>query len=404
MVKFWRVFHYEFSRHVLRRGFLFGLLSVPLIILFMAGVIMIIERSERDSRPIGYVDQSGLLAEPLPAAAARDSLTIKLVAYTDEELAKTALEAGELQAYFVLGADYLQTSQARAVAMKRISAAAEDEFKDLLRAHLLASQPSEVLARLNQGDMLLVRSADGSREVNEGQWVSILLPFFIGIAFMIAIFSSSGYLMQAVVDEKENRTMEVLLTSTSPNTLIGAKTVAMISVGMTQLLAWFVFAAIALVIGSRYFPIIQTIQIPPGMLAISLAAFLPCLVTTSALMVMIGSSVTDAREGQQMTGLITLPAALPYWFAIVLMTNPNSPLSIALSFFPLTAPVAITMRLAFGMIPPAQLAANLVFLWVCAIGALWLAGRAFRIGMLSYGKRLSLGEILGRPQKQEAQP
>jgi ABC-2 type transport system permease protein len=404
MAKFWRVFQYEYSRHVMRRGFLFGLLSVPLIILLMAGLVLVIERSERDDRPVGYIDQSGLLARPLPSAAGAAAPAIQIIAYAAEDQADAALQAGEIQAYFVLGPDYLETSQARAVAVQDISDSALAGFKNLLRAHLLADQPAAILTRLSQGDVLLVRSADGSREANENQWVGILLPFFIGIAYMIAIFSSSGYLMQAVVDEKENRTMEVLLTSTSPNTLIGAKTVAMILVGMTQLLAWLVFAGLVLLVGSRYFPFIQQLQIPAGLLSISLAIFVPCLVTISALMVMIGSSVTDVREGQQLTGLLTLPVVLPYWFAIVLITNPNSPLSIALSFFPLTAPVANTMRLAFGTISAVQIVAILIFQWLCAIGSLWLAGRAFRIGMLSYGRRLSFREVLGGKLRQEPQP
>jgi ABC-2 type transport system permease protein len=78
------------------------------------------------------------------------------------------------------------------------------------------------------------------------------------------------------------------------------------------------------------------------------------------------------------------------------MTNPNGPLAVALSFFPLTAPVAIPMRAGFGVIPGWQLTLNIILLVVFAVLSVWLASRTFRIGMLSYGKRLSLTQIFGK--------
>jgi ABC-2 type transport system permease protein len=91
-----------------------------------------------------------------------------------------------------------------------------------------------------------------------------------------------------------------------------------------------------------------------------------------------------------------LPIVVPFWLIVPLMEAPNSVLSVALSFFPLTAPIALPIRAAFTDVPGWQIGLIWTLLVVCAGGALWLAARTFRMGMLRYGKHLSLKEIFGR--------
>jgi ABC-2 type transport system permease protein len=113
-------------------------------------------------------------------------------------------------------------------------------------------------------------------------------------------------------------------------------------------------------------------------------------------MAAIGSVTSEMREAQQISGYFTLPLMAPYWFSYLLMTSPNGPLAVILSFFPLTAPVTLTMRAGFTQIPAWQLIINISELYLMAGISLWLAGKAFRAGMLNYGKRLSLKEVFFR--------
>jgi ABC-2 type transport system permease protein len=179
--------------------------------------------------------------------------------------------------------------------------------------------------------------------------------------------------------------------------LISGKVIGIIGVGWTQLLAWLGFAWFVVSIGQNYFEWLREMRFEPGFLALLLSTFIPAFVMIAGLMVAVGSTVTEAQEGQQITGLFTLPVVAPYWFTYQIMSNPNSPLAIALSFFPFTAPVTIAMRAGMASIPLWQVLLNVGILVLCALGALWLAGRAFRLGMLRYGKRLSLRELLNRP-------
>jgi ABC-2 type transport system permease protein len=400
MLKFWQVVRYEYTRHVLRRRFLFGLLSVPGMIALMVLIGFLIVRLEERNTPLGYIDRSGVLADP--SLAPKTSLlgqSVALIAFQSEGEAQKALDSGRIQAYYVLPDDYLQTGNARLVYIKKPGSQAQDTFIGFVRASLLAGQPADVVLRLTDGTHLIVRSADGSREMSEDTWFNAAVPFLAGLALMIAIFTSSGYLMQALVEEKENRTIEIIVTSISPMKMMAGKILGIIGVGLTQLFAWLGMAVVAVWIGRNYFGFLRGVHIEPGLIELLVAVILPSFVLFSALMAAIGASVTEEREGQQVASLITLPVTIPFFFTFQLMNNPNGPLALALSFFPLTAPVALTMRAGFTTIPPWQITLNVIVLVLAALGALWLAGRALRLGMLRFGQRVRLNELLGRLAK-----
>jgi ABC-2 type transport system permease protein len=97
-----------------------------------------------------------------------------------------------------------------------------------------------------------------------------------------------------------------------------------------------------------------------------------------------------------MVSIISLPIWIPYMLTGMLMNNPNSPLALGLSLFPLTAPLTMLMRDGLTILPAWQIALSSAIQVLCAAGAIWLAGRAFRLGMLRYGKRLKWREVFAR--------
>jgi len=132
-----------------------------------------------------------------------------------------------------------------------------------------------------------------------------------GIGFIIAMFTSGGYLMQAVVEEKENRTMEVIITSVSSTQFMAGKIIGDTCVGLTQILAWLLLIIIPILVERNAVPFLQSIQLSAQTLAVLGFTMLPSFVLVAALMATIGATVTEAREGQQMTGLISLPVWIP---------------------------------------------------------------------------------------------
>jgi ABC-2 type transport system permease protein len=224
----------------------------------------------------------------------------------------------------------------------------------------------------------------------------VVLPSFAGIAFIVAMFSTGGYLMQAVVEEKENRTMEVIITSVSPNQFMAGKIIGDTAIGLTQIFLWMVFIIIPILVLRNSMSFLRGIQVAPQTLILVVLVMFPAFILVSALMAAIGATVSEAREGQQMVGIISLPIWIPYMLTGLLMSNPNSPLALALSLFPLTAPLTMLMRDGLTILPSWQIMLSSGIQIVSAVAAIWLAGRAFRLGMLRYGQRLKWREVFAR--------
>jgi ABC-2 type transport system permease protein len=398
MKKFWLVASHEYTRQVLRKRFLVALLSFPLIGLLMVGVIFIEIAAQSNNTPIGYVAAPQIFPDfqiP-PTDPTSLSSPVKIITYDTEADARAALDAKQIQVYYVLDPDYIQNGQAQAVSMATPGDNAKSDFEQALRYNLLRNMPADIANRLTVGSNITVRTPDSSREMQLNNYMTIILPLLAGILFMIAINTSGGYLMHAVVEEKENRTMEVIVTSISPNQLIAAKTIGNLAVGLTQLVIWILFVLILMPLVKYFVPSIGNMGVDPTSILLMAAVFLPAFVMVGALMAAVGATATESREAQQIAGLFTLPIVVPYWFVSAIMLSPNSPLSVGMSLFPLTAPVALPLRAAFTTIPIWQTALTISLLIICALGALWIAGRAFRLGMLRYGKRLAFKEIFSR--------
>jgi ABC-2 type transport system permease protein len=397
MIKTWRVALHEYVRHVFNRRFLLGLLSVPLIVLAMVGLVFLIISMDNNTKAFGYVDHSGLLAHPVPPPPVeKPDRPIQIRAFADEEAALAALKAGQIQAYYVLPEDYLTTGKITVVHIQEVKSPARQQFYAFLTANLLAGRDPEITARAVKGSSFLVQSADGSRSFSNDNWFAILVPLIAGIAFIIAMFSAGGYLLQAMVEEKENRTMEVIITSVSPNQFMAGKVIGDTATGLTQILAWIGFILLLFLFGRNNLDFLKGIQITSQTAILFVAIMLPAFVMVAAIMAAIGATVTEAREGQQVVGFLSLPIWIPYMLTGLLMNSPNSPLAIGLSFFPLTAPLTMLMRDSITLIPVWQIAVSSAILVLSAVAAIWLAGRVFRLGMLRYGKRLAWREVFAR--------
>lgn len=398
MTKIWYVAWQEYRRHVFTRRFvLAGLLSVPFLILVLVGLVLLIISMDINTTPLGYVDYSSLLSNPLPAPTPEPpDRPVPVLPFETEASARSALDAGQIQAYYVLPSDYLSTGRLSVVHLGTLKSPARDQFYSFLTANLLRNTDPVVANRLVKGAELIIQSPDGSRSISSQNWFTVMLPMFAGIAFIVAMFSTGGYLMQAVVEEKENRTMEVIITSVSPNQFMAGKIIGDTSIGLTQIFLWMLFIVIPILVFRDSISFLHGIQIAHQTLLLLIFVMFPAFVMVSALMAAIGATVSEAREGQQMMGIISLPIWIPYMLTGLLMSNPNSPMALSLSLFPLTAPLTMFMRDGMTILPAWQIALSSIIQVLSAVGAIWLAGRAFRLGMLRYGQRLKWREVFAR--------
>jgi ABC-2 type transport system permease protein len=136
------------------------------------------------------------------------------------------------------------------------------------------------------------------------------------------------------------------------------------------------------------------LQITPGYLLVLLAYFLLGYLLFGAIMFGIGASVNAEQESRQIAGLISTLSLLPLMFSFIYFTDPNGFFAVFMSMFPLTSPVGMIIRASWTNVGPTDIALSLAILSVSVAGLIWLAARIFRLGLLNYGKRLSVRDIV----------
>lgn len=383
----------EYARLVKQRSFLLATLGVPLLIGIVSAVSALVAvNSVADTGPFGVVDHAALLGDVLPQASSY--ATASAVAFPDEAAARAALEAGEVQAYYVVPADYLQTQR---IALYYWEQAPSDgvsgQFNRLLRAALAAQAPPEVRDRLLGGINLTYRTLKEGPQAIEQQVIGFLAPLLVGMFFVFVVMGSAGYLLQAVTTEKENRMVEVMFTSVSPLQLIGGKAVGLMGVAFTQIGIWVLALVIAVLALSRSVPFLQGIKLDPMFLLLVVLYFVPTYALVAGMMITIGSMVTDLQQGQQISGIVNMLFILPFFFFVLIFTNPNSPFLVAMTLFPTTAFMSVAMRWGMTTIPLWQLIAGWGLLVATAAFSIVVAARVFRVGMLRYGQPLNLAAV-----------
>ncbi len=391
MHKFWLVARQEYRNRTFKRSFVIGTLILPFLMAVGLAAIIIVVIISFDDRPLGYVDHSGALAGASMPDDSSDFF-VEIVAFPDEASANAALEAEEIQGYHVIPKDYLETLYVDLYYLeespdKRVLI----DFDDYVRANLINGAPTKIQSRIIEGTTLTVRAMNGAREFqdNETGFIVIMLPLMIAMFFLFVIMGASGYFLQVVTDEKENRTMEIMITSISPAQLIGGKSVGLVAVGLTQISVWIASIALAWIIAQQFFETLKEVQLPWDVLIIFAIFFLPSYAIIAGLMICIGAVVTELQEGQQIAGVFNLLFMFPIFFAALVFADPNSPLLIFLSYWPTTSLMTIVMRWGFTIIPLWQVALSWFISVITGIAIIWIASRIFRLGMLRYGQRIT---------------
>lgn len=399
MTKLWLVALHEYRRNVFKKSFILALLSVPWMIGLNVGVGLFMESRDKDYSPVGYVDHAGVFVDPIPAPVDGPGKAVAFVPFQTEDDARAALESRDIQAYYVVAADYYESKNVGLFYLKQPGRNATREFYDFLQINLLEDRPPEIAHRAARiSENVIVRSLDGRRQIpSGGPTFRIIMPILIGLAFVVLLAMNSGYLMQAVVDEKENRTMEVLVTSASPVQLIGGKVLGIVGVSLTQLVTWAAIGVLGIIVarnsGIAWF---QDLDMDWGTVLATVAVAVPSYVLACALMTAIGATVTSAQEGQSVAAVFFLLYGGPLFIAWPMLQSPQAAAWVLLSLFPIAALPTIILRNIFAVVPVWQVAASVAAQTLYAAGALWLAGRAFRLGMLRYGQRLNWRELFGR--------
>ncbi len=392
MNKTFLVMRHEFWRHVKRRSFLLAVFAFPLIfLLIIAGAILFF--SGKENEPVGVIDHASILMMPAAYQLIEEN-SVPFELFADEQAAQTALDNKEIQAYLVLSPDYLTSAQITLYHQGDALDGIGGDVADYVRASLLAGGDAALMARFRDNRLDITFVALAEEESDTPNPLTFILPFMVGYIFIIASFSTSGLLLQAIVDEKENRTMEILITSLKPSQLMIGKIVGLISIGLIQITVWLGLAVTGVAIARANIPQFPDIGIESSVILIAVAWFVPFYAISSALIAAIGVSITAVSEGQQIVGIISILSMSPMFFLGLILESPDSPMAVTLSLIPFTSPLTILGRSQITTIPVWQYAVSWLLLIGTAVLAIYLVSQLLQMGQLRYGKKLAWREIV----------
>lgn len=404
----WQVFAYELQRNLRRKGFLFTTFGIPILayILFFGyqfissrstggeDIATTITESEQFQgiEKAGYVDHSGLFTDP-------GDLRSVLSPYNNEESAQQAMDAGEIDIYYVFPENYLDTGDVVAYMPRfSIAQATESLVQQLVYAHFARNVDPILMSRLISpaaiNEVNLQRDATGETTTNFD--VDFPVIYLFVMIMMISQFTTNGYLMQTIIEEKETKLIEILVSALRPTQLLTGKILALGVLGLVQIAVWLgavlLLARIAGDVGTTLLFLLN-ISIPTGTVILFLVYFVLGYLFFAAAYGMVGAISNSMQEGPQFAVVFVLPAVIPLYFMTIFITQPDGTLATALSLFPVTAPLSMIMRLTISTVPAWQVILSIVLLILTNAGMMWLAGRLFRVNTLLSGQTPKLRDI-----------
>jgi ABC-2 type transport system permease protein len=400
------ILRHELTTTLRRPSFLLVAFGIPLLAILIVAGITIVNRGSKgngdatsDAQSFeleveGYVDPSGLI-DVIP-----DSIPPgHLLAYADEGQAQQALASGEIAAYYVIPEDYVERGELFYVYPDTRSLTSDGQEWLILRA---------LLANLVGGDDRLaewvwspmdleVTSLTPEPKRDAGQ-SSLLLRFFPALVvalFYASFMINSNLLSESVSSEKENRTIEVLMLSVTPQQLLAGKIVGLGIAGLLHTIAWVGTIFVVMNTSGQTLHLPEGFTFPVSVVAWGLMFFLLGFAMYASLMAGVGALTSRLKEASQASFMVLMPLVAGYLvgFLAPLAGASQEALPVALSLFPLTAPVVMVMRLTDGSVPLWQLLLSVGLMAVTAYAIIRAVAAMFHAQNLLSGQPFSVSRF-----------
>lgn len=403
--KTWLVFNNEFLNAFFRKSYLLTLILIPLTSFIVLLVISGLQKSSgvdasqminelfipgNEETMEGFIDQSGLI-KTIPA-----DLASSLVRFETEEDAKSSITKGEISAYYIIPVDFLEEGDITYVRpdYNPMGGITQSGIINSLIAYNLVDGNVELSYRVQ--NPLNVKEIDLSNSVQreDSNMLTFFLPYAVTFLFYITILTSSSLLLNSISNEKQNRVLEILMTSVTPMQILTGKIIALGLTGLLQTFIWSAAGLLLLRFSGKAFSLSSAFQLPASILLWGILFFLLGYAVYASLMAGIGALVHNLREASQLTTVVILPMVVPLMLISTLIQTPNSPLAVFLSIFPLTSPVSMMTRLAASNVPFWQSALALVLLLGTAYLFIRASAGLFRAQNLLSGKSVTTKDFV----------
>jgi len=415
MKKIYLILRYELRKAFSRRSYVFVGFGIPLIAVLIVAVVAVGRRdSVVETLPVveevkefeieGYVDLVGLISA-IPEDLPQDIF----VAYPSEDTAAQALNKGEIYAYYIIPEDYLEQGTVIYVNTGANFDNQEWMMRWTLLVEMLGGDLEFASLVLNPVDLTVERlgvettpdrysEEDCSRPgpACRSNPLIEMLPMMMVVMFFMFIIMNSGMLLSSVSGEKQNRTMEILMLSITPQQMLSGKMLGLGTAGFLQSATWVGALWAMLRIGGGVFSLPPEFHLPAWLIVAWLLYFLLGYALYASLMAGIGALVPDIKAGSQASGVVMIPLILGYMLSVMPFSveAPNGVLVTTISLFPLTSPVAMVMRLTVTAVPLWQLALSLGLLVITVILVIRAVGKIFRTQMILSGQPFTVRRYL----------
>jgi ABC-2 type transport system permease protein len=392
---------FEFLKTIKKKSFWLATLFLPLFIGVIALVsgLSSVEASKQMEKPSSFTkifvyDPESVINPAFivaPYELTRDVEASKNMVREDKSTALVMLSDNyytDLSStfYYRKDADFLGTANLPTVINAFIKQSAISDIKNPGVINILNGKPTSTSYTYDQKGKL----------VKEG-FEKYLLPIASLVIFFMSVYISSGFLLQSVSAEKENRMIETILSIVDKKSLMFGKMLGLMGVMFTQLLTWLVFGfGIYKVVMSKFsLPIpIDFSNIDLSLLPLNLFLIFIGFLFFAAIMIGVGAIGTGAEDSRNLSSIFIILSIFPMYLMQILLVSPNGPLSVALSYFPFTSFMVLLIRNSFGALPTLELIIGIATSIIYVVIAMFLALKLFELGCLMYNRRPSFKEMI----------
>ena len=425
MAKLWAVIKREYIERVRTKWFIIVTLFGPIffaVIMILPGYLSVKGMREARVSSLRIVDATGIglgervamrLAVPqlaaggVPALARVDTVDQSGVAVIEDALV-AKIQAREENGVLILDSATVASGRARYLGRDAGSVGQVEALESATRFAVLSAraEAAGISAETAEGLARLRVNISGEKITDQGKGGDGLAGtiFGFGVAFLLymSIILYGQNILRGVLEEKTTRVAEVVVSSVSPDILLAGKVIGVGAVGLTQMAVWVgssvLFwekrASVFKMIGVNNMPQMSFPTIEP-LVAVALVLFFILGYTFYAsLFAAVGAMVSTQEEAQQASQPVLMMLVFSIIFVQPVMTNPTGQLALTMSYLPFSAPIIMPMRMTATPVPPMEIIGSLLGVALACVVATWLAARIYRVGLLMYGKRPSMRELV----------
>ena len=421
----------EFLQRVTKKSFIITTILFPVLMIgLMIAPALIMAFSTTETKEIYVIDHSGIVAQNLKSS---DEVSFVIA---DEGASDTLRTHGNSYGVLFIGNNIVEkpgnvqlyTGEASSMAVERtITSQMEEIIKDEKLKQYNIENINEILRNVETTVTLQTFRTDSDNEesTSASSMVSYAIGTLLSLVLYMFLLMYGQMVMTSIIEEKNNRVLEVMVSSVKPTQLMVGKILGIGSVAVTQIAIWGVLISSAVgILLPMLLPadiMAQATALNAGTLdssasnvdadllgVIAAAGNVAYIVKLFALMAAfllggflfyasmfaaIGSAVDNIQDASQLQTAAIMPIIIALVISMSVATDPNSPLAFWTSLVPFTSPMIMMMRIPFG-IATWEIALSLGILYISIIGMIWIAAKIYRVGIFMYGKKPSLKELI----------